>query len=104
MKKYALSIFLFGFCLFIVNTMVSCGAEKLDGASIFKAKCERCHGEDGKKGFNGAMDLTESDYSLEERIKTINKGPGRMPKFKEKLTPEEISAVAEYTIATFGIN
>jgi len=74
----------------------------VDAQAIFKAKCVKCHGEDGKKGFNGAYDLTKSDYDLQKRIETINIGPGRMPKFKGKLSPEEIEALAQYTIDTFG--
>ncbi len=69
------------------------------GASVFKTHCQLCHGADGKLGLNGALDLTASALSLDERITVITKGRNTMLAYEATLSPEEIKAVAKYTIA-----
>ena len=70
-----------------------------DGMAIFRQYCILCHGADGKLGLNGAKDLSKSALTLEERIAMVEKGKGLMTPFGEMLSPEEIKAVAEYTLA-----
>ena len=69
----------------------------VDGGAVYKQYCVLCHGADGKMGTNGAKDLTQSAFSLEERIEMIKNGKGLMTPFKEILSDDEIKAVAEYT-------
>jgi cytochrome c6 len=69
-----------------------------DGMAIFRQYCIACHGADGKLGLNGAKDLSAGTLSLDERIEVITKGRKLMTPFGEVLTPEEIRAVAEYTL------
>lgn len=82
-----------------------------DGAAVYEANCAPCHGMDGKARTPagkklGAHDLSESKFDdatirhqITEGVKTPQ-GADRMPAFKERLKPEEISAVAEF-VKTF---
>jgi cytochrome c6 len=67
--------------------------------AVFRQYCITCHGSDGKLGLNGAKDLTVSPLTNEERINIITNGRKMMTPFKEVLSPEEILAVADYTLS-----
>lgn len=69
-----------------------------DGSAIFRKNCTTCHGANGSLGLNGAKDLSSSILSLEERVNIITEGKKLMTPFGKLLSPEEIKAVAEYTI------
>ena len=69
-----------------------------DGMAVFRKYCVLCHGADGKLGLNGAKDLSKSALPLEERIKVVTNGRKLMTPFGEILSPEEIQAVAAYTL------
>jgi cytochrome c6 len=69
----------------------------IDGKTIYNRECVLCHGERGDKGVAGSANLTQSLLSLDERIYVIKNGRGVMQPFKNKLTPDEIEAVARYT-------
>jgi len=71
------------------------------GAKIFKTYCVNCHGMDGKMGFNGAKDLTQTELTMTQRKLLIANGKKTMMAFKNILSPEEISAVGRYS-ATFA--
>jgi mono/diheme cytochrome c family protein len=73
-------------------------ADPPDGAKLFKTYCVQCHGLYGDLKINGAKDLTKSELTLEERITMIENGKGLMTPFKGMLTPEQIKAVAQYTM------
>ena len=68
------------------------------GADVVRRYCVLCHGADGKLGLNGAKDLTASQLTREQRIDIITNGKKTMTPFGEILTPEEIQAVADYTL------
>lgn len=70
-----------------------------DGMAVFRKYCIACHGADGKLGLNGAKDLSASTLSKAERIQVITNGRKLMTPFNEVLSPEEIQAVAEYTLS-----
>ncbi len=69
-----------------------------DGEAIYKDKCVICHGIDGKLGLNGSKDLTVSQVTEAERVIQITKGKNTMSPFEGILSPEEIKAVAAYTM------
>lgn len=69
-----------------------------DGAKIYKTRCVTCHGAKGNMGANGAANLTASVLPLNERVQVITHGRKVMNAFKNILKPEEIQAVAEYTM------
>lgn len=69
-----------------------------DGRVVFQKNCVVCHGADGKLGLNGAKDLTQTTLGLEERVSQITHGKNLMTPFNGVLSPEEIEAVAAYTL------
>jgi cytochrome c6 len=73
----------------------------VDAAALFASKCAVCHGKDGKGSPSGkkmgVKDLSaEKGESAKEIAEDISAGKGKMPAFKEKLSPEEIDALAKY--------
>lgn len=90
-------IVLLAFLVCVVPTFAA------DGEAVFKARCARCHGEDGKGKTKAAPpDLTDpkTQASLTDAdiVKTITNGRKGtlMVGWKGKLSTEEISAVAAY--------
>lgn len=69
------------------------------GAAVFKTHCQLCHGVDGKLGLNGAKDLSVSALSIDERKNLIRNGKNAMIAYENILSPEEIEAVAKYTMS-----
>ena len=67
-------------------------------AALYKSKCAMCHGPDGKKA--AGHDLTAaaaqklSDADLDAVI--TNGKPPKMPKYGDKLKPEEIKGLVAY--------
>lgn len=78
------------------------------GQKIFQAKCAQCHGKDAKGLPNMAkvlkvdpvnIDLTRADavkLTDEEIVTTITNGKSKMPKFKGKLTAEQVQQIEKY--------
>lgn len=75
------------------------------GAALFNRHCAKCHGRDGRaKRFRGMVigtrNLTNPDWqdqvTDEEIAAAIRKGPGPMPSFAEKLSPDEITTLVGY--------
>lgn len=95
------------FAALIIGVVVACGGSAGGesnelGANVFKTHCQLCHGADGKLGLNGAKDFTTSPLSLDERIQVITKGRNTMLAYENTLSPEEIKAVAKYTLTFKG--
>jgi mono/diheme cytochrome c family protein len=87
-------------------------AQAPDGKSIYTEECRTCHGVAGKptqravsqyKGmptFDAAFFAKRSQDSI---VTVLNHGAGKdMKSFKNKLSSEEIAAVAKYVKETFG--
>ncbi|UOR05159.1 cytochrome c [Hymenobacter aerilatus] len=68
------------------------------GQAIFTQRCAACHGEDGRKGANGAHDLTKSNLNTTGRIYMVKNGLGKMPGFKDQLSDAEIEQVVAYSL------
>lgn len=66
------------------------------GKTLYSQKCTLCHGKSGSKGFFGAKDLTRSALSESEYFAVISSGRRNMPKWKHKLTDEQIKSVIHY--------
>jgi cytochrome c551 len=70
----------------------------IDAATIFSSNCARCHGAD-RSGVNGPPllpgNLTKDASAYE---KTITNGSGPMPAWGNKLSTEEINALAEWIL------
>jgi mono/diheme cytochrome c family protein len=71
---------------------------KVDGKSVYLGNCIVCHGEDGKKGYNGAADLTKSTLDKNSIIQVIMYGKKSMMPYRETLNQEEINALADYLL------
>lgn len=89
------------------------GAESKESAqtpALFKQKCARCHGEDGRGQtvigrMVGAPNFTDEGWWNDEKderrfARSIGEGKGEMPPFGRKLTRPEIKALAAY-VKTF---
>ena len=67
-----------------------------DGAALYKSKCAMCHGASGEG--KAAMKTVQFPKTLAEAdiVKTLENGKNKMPSFKGKLTPDEITQVAKF--------
>ena len=70
----------------------------LPGQAIFQKNCVRCHGANGRKGANGAHDLTKSNLNAFGRTYLVTNGLGKMPAFGKKLKPAEVEQVVAYSL------
>lgn len=81
----------------ILSISVSAHAQG-DSAALYKSKCAMCHGADGAKAvghdLSSAEVQKESDADLIAVI-TDGKAP-KMPKYGDKLKPEEIKGLVDY--------
>lgn len=73
-------------------------APAIDGKKIYKQYCVTCHGLYGDMGASGAFNLQTSELAVEERVNVITNGRNLMTPFKSLLEPDEIEAVAKYTL------
>jgi cytochrome c6 len=78
-------------------------AHAQDASATFKSKCAGCHGADGTGSAMGkkmgAHDFTTADVqkmSDAELTDTIANGKNKMPKYADKLKPEEIKGLVAY--------
>ncbi|MFC7666265.1 c-type cytochrome [Hymenobacter humi] len=60
--------------------------------------CLRCHGANGKKGANGAHDLTKSNLNAFGRTYMVTNGMGKMPAFGKTLSPAQVQQVVAYSL------
>ncbi len=78
-------------------------AVEKQGLAVFKDNCARCHTleQAGARGIIGP-DLNEVKPAAKQVRWRVDFGGGMMPSFKDKLTPEEINAVAVYVSRVTG--
>ena len=84
--------------------------EPLQTPALFKEKCARCHGEDGRGQtvigqMVGVPNFTDEGWWNQEKderrfVRSITEGKGEMPAFGKKLTRPEIRALAAH-VKTF---
>lgn len=73
-----------------------------DGKALYDAKCAICHSKNGvaKPMAKGSPNLNDPKWqeatTLEAIEQRITDGKALMKPFKDKLTPEQIKAVADY--------
>ncbi|MFC6221789.1 c-type cytochrome [Hymenobacter artigasi] len=91
-----LSAFLF--LLALLPQVASAAPPVLPGQLIFQKNCVRCHGANGKRGLNGAHDLTKSNLNEFGRTYLVTNGMGKMPAFGKSLTPEQVQQVVAYSL------
>jgi cytochrome c6 len=97
MKRIATQMFISAAGLAVILSL-SVPASAQDAAALYKSKCAMCHGADGKKAaghdLSSAEVQKESDADLTAVI-TNGKAP-KMPKYGDKLKPEEIKGLVAY--------
>jgi uncharacterized membrane protein SirB2 len=58
--------------------------------------CDRCHGENGDKGYAGAKDLSKSRLTNDQIKKAVRNGQKNMPAYGKFFSLEELDAVTAY--------
>lgn len=91
---------------------VAFAANLAHGKKIYKAKCRKCHGKEGKGDGPKAKSLKKkprdytdkakmSEFTDADLIKVVKEGKKPMPKFGKKLNDKDIEDVIAY-IRTFA--
>ena len=99
MKKLAMLL-----AVVAVIALVSAPAAQAaaDGKALYDAKCAMCHGKDGvaKPMAKGSANLNDAKWQEATKVEAIETvitdGKGKMKGYKDKMTAEEIKAVATY--------
>ncbi|HEX5042181.1 MAG TPA: cytochrome c [Candidatus Polarisedimenticolaceae bacterium] len=97
MRKIGLAVMILGLVAFVAGPAFS-----EDGAAVYKAKCAMCHGDNGvaKKMAEPSRNLNDPKFqeavSKDEIVKILTEGKGKKKSMKDKLTPEQIAAAADY--------
>jgi mono/diheme cytochrome c family protein len=68
------------------------------GQQVYRRHCATCHGSRGGGGQGVKLaDVVEQRYpNIDDQIEVIANGRANMPKFSEKLSQEEMEAVARW--------
>jgi mono/diheme cytochrome c family protein len=75
-----------------------------NGADLFKAKCQMCHGADGTANTPAGRAIKAASFKSAAVIKTpdadlvaiVKNGKGKMPAYAAKLSDAQIKAAVEY--------
>ncbi len=98
MKRIETPMFIFAIALAVVLALPVSAHAQDDSGALYKSKCAMCHGADGKKA--AGHDLASADVQKEsdaDLTAVITKGtPPKMPKYGDKLKPEEIKGLVAY--------
>ncbi|MBF8277008.1 MAG: cytochrome c oxidase, cbb3-type, subunit [Candidatus Brocadiaceae bacterium] len=78
--------------------------EGVNAKKLFVYHCATCHGEDGKGTKRGhelkSPNLADANWQAKKKddeiLNSITNGKNKMPRWNEKLKPEEIQALANY--------
>jgi mono/diheme cytochrome c family protein len=82
----------------------SMGFAQATGEAVYKANCQSCHGSTGTPspgiakamGVKAASDPEMKKLSLEDEIKAVKEGKGKMKPFGGKLTDQQIKDSVTY--------
>jgi len=102
MKRMDIKVFAFATALAVVFSL-PLSAHAQGAAETFKSKCAGCHGADGtgsKMGKTmGAHDFTTAEVqkmSDADLTGIITNGKNKMPKYADKLKPEDVKGLVAY--------
>ena len=70
-------------------------AADASGADIYQQMCQGCHGNEGQ-GARGPSLKNATGDPVTKLASFISRGSDRMPAFKSRLTPDQITKVATY--------
>ena len=90
--------------VFLVFGLVAAAAPAEDdaGKALYDKKCAMCHGKDGvaKPMAKGSANLNDVDWQKANTVEAITRitadGKDKMPAYAEKLSADEIKAIATY--------
>ena len=109
MRRLRSVVLLLALCSLVLA--VGAAAAEPDGKALYDSKCAMCHGADGvakemwaKKGARNFNDPAwQKERTDEQLYKDTAEGitEKKMPAYKDKMKPEEITAVVKY-IRTLG--
>jgi len=97
------SIIMLGVLAAAIST--SAAAQGVDGKPVYEANCRKCHGPAGKptdaiKKMSPKIQTFDAKFfekrTDEDLVKQITEGKDKMKPFKDKLSADEIAAVAKY--------
>ncbi|MFC6591629.1 c-type cytochrome [Deinococcus lacus] len=75
------------------------------GPKVYEANCQGCHGASGEGGAGPKLAGNEAILKDPARVyNVVHKGQGAMPSFEGKLAENEIFAVANYVLHSWGNN
>ena len=75
-----------------------------DGKALYESKCAMCHGMDGaaKKMATGSKNFNDPAWkktaTVDAIVKDIKDGKGKMKGLGDKLSAEQMTAIAEYAL------
>jgi cytochrome c6 len=106
MNKSMLWTMAFGLALTVVSLAASSAKADNTAEATYKAKCQMCHGSDGKGETPTGKAMKAKDFASEDVQKMsdadlsagISAGKGKMPAFKT-LTPEQVKDLVAYVRA-----
>ena len=85
------------------DTGATAGVDADLGMKTYQTNCQVCHGIDGEGGAGSTLNDGRLAGSSSGDIEAIVRdGTDDMPSFGSRLSGDEISAVAEYVLTTFG--
>jgi mono/diheme cytochrome c family protein len=75
-------------------------ASERTAAQVYQVKCSTCHAKDGKGSTYGKKlgvpDISAVALPETAIVQSVTIGKGKMPAHSDRLTPDEILAVARY--------
>jgi mono/diheme cytochrome c family protein len=81
------------------TTTATAPADARDGARLFSANCQSCHGPDGADGPVGPnLQRSSVAENLARVTHQVQNGGGAMPPFSGVLSDQEIDVVAHYVV------
>lgn len=74
------------------------------GESVFANECAGCHGAGGEGALEGPslLSVLDNQAAVTGVAEIVREGYGEMDSFDTKLTEDQIQAVADYVVSTFG--